>query len=185
MNSPKYYSIFNTAAGHCVIAWSGDVICRFQLPVATSAEAEGLLLARAAFSQRAEPSHAIQGVVEKAKAYFEGSRVDFADAVLGIEGKNPFHTTVYNAVRNLPWGHATTYGALAKELGAGPEGAREVGRAMAANPVPLLVPCHRVLAAGGKLGGFSAAGGVAVKKRMLALEGIFENTADSAQASLF
>ena len=79
---------------------------------------------------------------------------------------------VYAAVRRLGWGETTTYGALAKALGAGPEAARDVGQAMARNPVPLIVPCHRVLAAGGKLGGFSAPGGAAAKRRMLELEGV-------------
>jgi methylated-DNA-[protein]-cysteine S-methyltransferase len=70
------------------------------------------------------------------------------------------------------WGHTTTYGTLAKELGAGPEVARDIGQAMARNPVALIIPCHRVLAAGGKIGGFSAPGGTATKLRMLALEGV-------------
>jgi O-6-methylguanine DNA methyltransferase len=74
--------------------------------------------------------------------------------------------------RHVGWGHTTTYGALAMELGAGPEAARDVGQAMARNPVALIIPCHRVLAAGGKVGGFSAPGGSAAKVRMLELEGV-------------
>jgi methylated-DNA-[protein]-cysteine S-methyltransferase len=69
-----------------------------------------------------------------------------------------------------PWGHTTTYGALAKELGAGPEAARDVGQAMSKNPVALIIPCHRVLAARGKIGGFSAPCGASTKLRMLELE---------------
>ncbi len=72
----------------------------------------------------------------------------------------------------LGWGETTTYGALARALGAGPEAARDVGQAMAHNPVPLIIPCHRVLAAGGKLGGFSAPGGAGTKRRMLEMEGV-------------
>jgi methylated-DNA-[protein]-cysteine S-methyltransferase len=79
------------------------------------------------------------------------------------------------------WGQTTTYGALAKELGAGPQAARAVGEAMARNPIPLIVPCHRVLAAGGELGGFSAPGGTDTKLRMLELEGV----RISQQQSLF
>ena len=75
-------------------------------------------------------------------------------------------------MRRVGWGQTTTYGALAKEVGVGPEAARDVGQAMAKNPVPLIIPCHRVLAAGGKLGGFSAPGGSATKQRMLELEGV-------------
>ncbi len=70
------------------------------------------------------------------------------------------------------WGRTTTYGALAKEVGAGREAARVVGEAMAKNPAPLIIPCHRVLAAGGKIGGFSAPGGSKTKARMLELEGV-------------
>jgi len=76
------------------------------------------------------------------------------------------------AARRVGWGETTTYGALAKALGAGPEAARDVGVAMAKNPVALIIPCHRVLAAGGKIGGFSAPGGAATKRRMLELEGV-------------
>jgi len=72
---------------------------------------------------------------------------------------------IYEAARRVAWGYTTTYGNLAKELGAGPEAARDVGKAMARNPVALIIPCHRVLAAGGKVGGFSAPGGSAAKRR--------------------
>jgi methylated-DNA-[protein]-cysteine S-methyltransferase len=77
----------------------------------------------------------------------------------------------------------TTYGALAKEIGAGPEAARDVGTAMAKNPVPLIIPCHRVLAAGGQVGGFSAPGGSARKSRMLELEGVRMAPPEPAQRS--
>ena len=76
-------------------------------------------------------------------------------------------------MRALGWGETTTYGELAKKLGASSwEGARDVGEAMGRNPVPVVIPCHRVLAAGGKLGGFSAHGGAATKAKLLALEGV-------------
>jgi methylated-DNA-[protein]-cysteine S-methyltransferase len=88
------------------------------------------------------------------------------------------------STRRVGWGHTTTYGTLAKELGAGPEAARDVGQAMAKNPVALLIPCHRVLAAGGKIGGFSAPGGSAAKIRMLALEGVDLEPPPPAQQSL-
>ena len=86
--------------------------------------------------------------------------------------QEPFLARIYAAARQLRWGETTTYGGLAKALGAGPEAARDVGQAMAQNPVALIIPCHRVLAAGGKLGGFSAPGGAATKRRMLELEGV-------------
>ena len=91
---------------------------------------------------------------------------------LDLGEQDPFFERVYTAARRVGWGRTTTYGALAKGLGAGPEAARDVGQAMAKNPVALMIPCHRVLAAAGKVGGFSAPGGSAAKVRMLALEGV-------------
>ena len=90
---------------------------------------------------------------------------------------------IYAAARRVGWGHTTTYGALAKELDAGPEAARDVGQAMARNPVAVIIPCHRVLAAGGQVGGFSAPGGSAAKRRMLALEGVHLDPPPPAQQS--
>ena len=102
---------------------------------------------------------------------------------LDLGEQDPFFERVYAAARQVGWGRTTTYGALAKELGAGPEAARDVGQAMAKNPVALIIPCHRVLAAGGKVGGFSAPGGSAAKIRMLALEGVQVEPPRSAQQS--
>ena len=97
--------------------------------------------------------------------------------------QDPLFQRIYAAARLVGWGRTTTYGALAKELGAGPEAARDVGQAMANNPVALIIPCHRVLAAGGKVGGFSAPGGSAAKIRMLALEGVHVEPAPPVQQS--
>ena len=110
--------------------------------------------------------------VAAAKRYFEGNETDFAQLELDLDGQDEFFKRVYAAARRIQWGRTTTYGALAKELGGGAETARDVGQAMARNPIPLIIPCHRVLAAGGKIGGFSAPGGAAAKIRMLGLEGI-------------
>ena len=109
--------------------------------------------------------------IAAARRYFKGEPVDFSDVSLDLGEQDQLFTAIYTATRALRWGETTTYGALAKALGAGPETARDVGQAMAKNPVPLIIPCHRVLAAGGKVGGFSAPGGAASKIRMLALEG--------------
>ena len=98
--------------------------------------------------------------------------VDFSGFTVDLDGQDEFFRRIYAAARQLRWGQTTTYGALAKELGAGPEAARDVGQAMAKNPVSLIIPCHRVLAAGGKIGGFSAPGGSTTKTRMLELEGV-------------
>jgi methylated-DNA-[protein]-cysteine S-methyltransferase len=103
--------------------------------------------------------------------------------MLDLDDQDAFFQRIYAAARQIGWGQTTTYGTLAKQLGVGPEAARDVGQAMASNPVPLIIPCHRVLAAGGKLGGFSAPGGSSTKARMLALEGVLVEPARPAQRS--
>jgi methylated-DNA-[protein]-cysteine S-methyltransferase len=118
------------------------------------------------------------------KRYFCGEKIDFSTIAVDLDGQEAFFKKIYAATRRLGWGETTTYGTLAKELGAGPEAARDVGVAMARNPVPLIIPCHRVLAAGGKVGGFSAPGGAASKVRMLELEGVKLGPPEPAQRSL-
>lgn len=105
---------------------------------------------------------------EAIKRYFDGHEVSF-DAQPALEDCPPFFARVYDACRRISYGQVVTYGELARMVGR-PGAARAVGAAMAGNPVPLIVPCHRVVAANGRLGGFSAAGGTALKRRLLALE---------------
>jgi methylated-DNA-[protein]-cysteine S-methyltransferase len=165
------YAVFETALGFCAIAWNEAGITRFQLPARTAGAAERTLLGRLPGAAPHTPPPRVAETIEAARRYFLGERMDFADCAVHLEQDELF-TRIYAAARRIGWGAATTYGTLAKELQLGPEGARDVGRAMAQNPVPLIIPCHRVLAAGGKLGGFSAPGGTATKIRMLAIEGI-------------
>ena len=120
-------------------------------------------------------------VVAAAKRYFDGEETDFSHVRLDLGGRDAFFAQIYDALRRVGWGRTTSYGALAKELGAGREAARDVGQAMATNPVPLIIPCHRVLAAGGKIGGFSAPGGSTTKMRMLELEGVRVQPPQAAQ----
>ena len=94
-----------------------------------------------------------------ASRYFSGEPTDFSAVPLDLRDEDPFFVQIYDALRRVGWGRTTTYGALAAAVGASREAARDVGQAMAKNPMPLLIPCHRVLAAGGRLGGFSAPGG--------------------------
>ncbi|CAH1654301.1 methylated-DNA--[protein]-cysteine S-methyltransferase [Chelatococcus asaccharovorans] len=165
------YSIFETAAGFCGIAWNESGITGFQLPSRSAATAERDCLRRLAEAEPGDPPPVVAATIAAARRYFEGEPVDFSDVTLDLGEQDPMFTAIYAATRALRWGETTTYGALAKLLGAGPEAARDVGQAMAKNPVPLIIPCHRVLAAGGKVGGFSAPGGAQSKIRMLALEG--------------
>jgi methylated-DNA-[protein]-cysteine S-methyltransferase len=102
-----------------------------------------------------------------------GEPVDFSAVPVDFSVLDPFRRALYETMRSLAWGETTTYGELARQVGlTNWEGAREVGEAMGRNPVPVVIPCHRVLAAGGKIGGFSAPGGAKTKAKLLALEGV-------------
>jgi methylated-DNA-[protein]-cysteine S-methyltransferase len=164
--------VFDTPGGFCGIAWNDRGISRFQLPTSSAAETGRLLLRRIAGAQPADPPPEVAAAVAAARRYFAGQAVDFTGFALDLGHQDPFFNKIYDTVRQIGWGQTTTYGALAKTLGAGPEAARDVGQAMAKNPVPLIIPCHRVLAAGNKIGGFSAPGGAGSKQHMLELEGV-------------
>jgi methylated-DNA-[protein]-cysteine S-methyltransferase len=166
------YHVFETAAGFTAIAWTPAGISAVRLPASTRNEAERALLRRLPEASPAVPAGRIAEIVEMMKRYFAGEHVTFDDLPVDLGEQEPFFAKVYGAVRKLGWGETTTYGAVAKALGAGPEAARDVGQAMANNPVPLIIPCHRVTKAGGAVGGFSAPGGSVAKARMLALEGV-------------
>jgi methylated-DNA-[protein]-cysteine S-methyltransferase len=187
MNPPAatiFATVFATAAGTCGIVWRGDgAIVRFHLP-RPAAEATRAIARRFEGEIVSDPPEPVGVVIAAVRAYFDGTPTDFGDAALDPGAPDDFQDRVYAHVRRIRWGETTTYGAVATALGAPPEAAREVGRAMARNPLPLLVPCHRVLAAGGRIGGFSAPGGAATKLRMLALEGIDLAPPLPAQGSL-
>ena len=165
------YQLFATANGHAAIAWNAKGVSALRLPASTPDAAERSLLRRLPDAVRVTPPPAVAAVIAAAQRYFVGEQTDFSEVPVDLGEQEPLFAQIYAAVRRLGWGETTTYGAVAKALGVGPEAARDVGRAMALNPVPLIIPCHRVLAAGGKVGGFSAPGGADSKAKMLALEG--------------
>ncbi|RBP12284.1 methylated-DNA-[protein]-cysteine S-methyltransferase [Roseiarcus fermentans] len=165
-------AVFETPFGWCAIAWSEVGVTRFALPAPTAIAAERGLKRRSPALGAGAPPPAIAEAVERTRRYFAGEATDFVDVPLDLGDREPFFAQVYQALRRVGWGCTTTYGALAAEVGGPREAARDVGRAMATNPTPLLIPCHRVLAAGGRLGGFSAPGGAETKARMLRLERI-------------
>jgi methylated-DNA-[protein]-cysteine S-methyltransferase len=175
------YHVFETAMGFCAIAWSDAGVSRFQLPTRTAEAAERLMRRRAFGAEPGALPENVAAVVEAAKRYFDGEETDFSQVQLDLAGQDAFFAQIYDALRRVGWGRTTTYGALAKEVGAGRERARDVGEAMARNPTPLIIPCHRVLAAGGKIGGFSAPGGSKTKTRMLELEGVGVHPPEAAQ----
>jgi methylated-DNA-[protein]-cysteine S-methyltransferase len=113
----------------------------------------------------------IANLIAKLKLYAAGEKVEFTDTPLSLDHLTTFGTSVIAACRRIPWGGTSTYGELAAECGS-PGAARAVGSVMAKNRYPLIVPCHRVLAAGGDLGGYSAPDGLAMKRRLLAMENV-------------
>jgi methylated-DNA-[protein]-cysteine S-methyltransferase len=176
------YQVIETASGFAAIAWNGTGITSFRLPEGSAAAAERAVLKRLPDAVPGEPPEDIALTIDAARRYFAGEETDFSEARLDLGAQQPLFTKIYDAVRQLGWGETTTYGAVAKALGEGPEVARDVGQAMAANPIPLIIPCHRVLAAGGKIGGFSAPGGSDSKMKMLAIEGVDLTPPAPAQA---
>jgi len=182
-DTAHHYLIFETAGGFCGIAWNNVGITRFQLPTKSAEATQRVLRRRTPGAKPGAPTPEVVQAVDAVKRYFEGEETDFSGFTLDLGEQDPFFERIYAAARRVGWGHTTTYGALAKELGAGPEAARDVGQAMANNPVALIIPCHRVLAAGGKVGGFSAPGGSAAKTRMLELEGVHVEPPRPAQQS--
>lgn len=177
------YHLFETAAGFVALGWNDAGISALRLPATSEQEAARALLRRFPDAVRTEPPLRIRGVVDAVVRYFAGERIDFRATPIDMGPQSPFFEQAYALVRKLEWGETTTYGAVAKALGAGPEYARDVGQAMANNPVPLIVPCHRVTGAGGKIGGFSAPGGSMSKARMLELEGVVIDAAPAPKAA--
>ena len=182
-HTAHHYFIFETAGGFCGIAWNNVGITRFQLPTKSAKATEQILLRRMPVAEPGAPTPEVLETVAAVKRYFDGEKTDFSDVKLDLSEQDAFFKQIYAAARQVGWGQTTTYRTLAKELGVGPEAARDVGEAMAKNPVALIIPCHRVLAAGGKIGGFSAPGGLAAKIRMLELEGVHVEPPRSSQRS--
>src|SRR5262249_27222535 len=125
----------------------------------------------AAVGQAEEIPQWAASLVVRLKLFAGGETVDFADVPLSLEHLTTFGKRVIAACRQIPWGQTKTYGDLAAECGS-PGAARAVGSVMAKNRYPLIVPCHRVLAAGGDIGGYSAPDGLTMKRRLLAMEGV-------------
>jgi O-6-methylguanine DNA methyltransferase len=171
------YSLFETPFGTCGIAWCEPAcadcppaIILLQLPEATPKKTESRIAQKLGVRQPGVPPRHIAAIIEKIRLHLRGEVQDFRDVAIRLEGAAPFARQVYEAVRKIPPGQTRTYGEIAKALGL-PSAAQDVGQALSKNPIPIIVPCHRVSAAGGKPGGFSAYGGRATKAKLLALEG--------------
>ncbi len=167
------YCMFETALGACAIAWrqkgNQAAVTFLKLPEATAEQTESMI-AQSSGGRPAAPPPEIAEVVRRVCKHLRGEVQDFRDVAIDLEGTAPLAQRVYEAAREIPPGEVRTYGEVARASGCA-GGARAVGQALGRNPIALIIPCHRVLAAGGRPGGFSAYGGHAAKARLLALEG--------------
>jgi len=162
------YVIFQTKWGYFGLAGTKYALCRTQLPGPELKKIESLLLKKLPSAQFDETFFKI--LQKQITAYFEGSYVNFSPEIpIALDGLGIFSRKVLIACREIEFGQKITYSGLAKKTGR-PAASRAVGNAMAKNPLPLIIPCHRVLRTDGKMGGFSAPGGISFKKRMLTLE---------------
>ena len=174
------FTLFDTSIGRCGIAWSERGILGVQLPESREAETRARLLRDYPDTVEASPPPDIQRALDHIVALLAGEAADLSIAVLDMHRVPPFHRRVYEVARTIPPGATLSYGELAKQMGTGGS-ARSVGQALGRNPFAIVVPCHRVLAASGKIGGFSANGGIATKLRMLSIEAALA----SGQGALF
>jgi methylated-DNA-[protein]-cysteine S-methyltransferase len=164
------FSLFETAIGPCGIAWAERGIVAVQLPEARAQTTRARLIARFPGVREAPPPPEVARAIDAIVALLRGEVSDLSGIVLDLDRIGPFERKVYEIARSIGPGATLTYGEIATRLG--DRGlARDVGQALGRNPFPLIVPCHRVLAAGGKVGGFSANGGVTTKLRLLSIEG--------------
>ncbi len=177
------YTLFRTAIGHCGIAWGARGVVALQLPEANESATLARLLRRHSGAGSRRPAFEIQRTVDDIVALLAGEPRDLKHVRLDMTQVPPFHQSVYAVVRNIAPGQTRSYGEVAALCG-DRHAARAVGQAMARNPIPIIVPCHRVLAAGGKSGGFSANGGVTTKLRLLAIEGARPGSAAASGGNL-
>src|SRR5450631_2216173 len=168
------FAIFDTAIGRCGIVWGPRGINGVQLPMGNEDKTRTRIRQVHGDIAEALPSADVQRAINGIVELLEGQPNDLADVVLDLDGIPAFNRDVYDIARRIPPGKTLTYGDIAKQLG-GVEKSRDVGQALGRNPCPIVVPCHRVLAAGGRPGGFSANGGVVTKLKMLAIEGAVVN----------
>jgi methylated-DNA-[protein]-cysteine S-methyltransferase len=164
------FAVFETAIGWCGIAWGERGIVGVQLPEPQAQGTRARVQRRHPGLKELTPPPAVQHAIDDIVRLFQGESTDLTAVPLDMAPVEPFNQRVYEVARTIPPGQTLTYGEIAARIGE-PRMAREVGQALGQNPFSIIVPCHRVVAAGGKTGGFSARGGVATKLKMLALEG--------------
>jgi len=174
------WAFFDTALGRCAIAWTERGIAAVQLPEGRDTATRARVTLRVPDAAESVPPRGVQRAIDDIARLFAGEARALDSHELDWEGVAPFPRRVYEAARAIPAGHTSTYGELAKRMGE-PRKARAVGQALGRNPFAVVVPCHRVLGADGRLGGFSAGGGAGTKQRLL----VFESAYAPRQEALF
>jgi methylated-DNA-[protein]-cysteine S-methyltransferase len=164
------FALFDTAIGRCGIVWSPRGIAGVQLPERSEAATRNRLLRRFPAAREASPRDDIEHAIDDIGALLSGERRDLNHVAIDFGEAPEFYRRVYEVARRIPAGATLSYGEVAERMGDRAL-ARDVAEALSQNPCPIIVPCHRVLAAGGKPGGFSATGGVATKLQLLTIEG--------------
>ena len=163
-------ALFETALGVCGLAWGPDGLTGVQLPEGDAGQTQARLSRRYPEMDFVEPSAEAMEAMARIAAYLAGAADDLRDLAIDLAGVGAFDRNVYEEARAIPPGETITYGALAARLG-DPAQARAVGQSLGRNPWPIIVPCHRITAAEGRMGGFSAPGGQATKLKLLEIEG--------------
>ena len=168
------FALFETTIGHCGIVWSERGVAGVQLPERNVHATRNRILRRFPGAREAVPPDVVLRAIDDIVALLGGEPRDLTHVTLDTEDMAAFNRRVYAIARTIPPGATLSYGEIAERLGDRAL-ARDVGQALGQNPIPIIVPCHRVLAAGGKTGGFSAPGGVVTKLRLLTIEGAQPN----------
>jgi len=167
------YALFETAIGACGIAWSERGIVGVQLPEPSLDTMRARLRRRHPGARELEPTGDVAAAIVEIRALLDGETRDLSRLALDLRDVPAFHARVYELALAIPRGRTSSYGEIATRLG-DPTLARAVGQALGRNPIPIIIPCHRVVGAGTWDGGFSGAGGVATKRRLLEIEGARE-----------
>ena len=165
------WALFDTSLGRCGIAWSARGVLAVQLPESTDQATRARLLRKRPEATEAAPPPHIEAAIEAIVSLFAGEHTDLTGIPLDPAGISAFDQRVYDIARMIPPGQTLTYGDIARRLGDVTQ-SRAVGQSLGRNPFVVIVPCHRVLAAGKKIGGFSASGGTKTKLDLLSIEGV-------------
>ena len=163
------YTIFDTDIGRCSIAWGERGVVALQLPEADDDKTRARMLRRMPGLVDAPPPASVARAIDAIQALLRGEKIDLSSVAVDLDSAEEFNRRVYEVARTIPAGETMTYGEIATRLG-DLQLSRAVGQALGQNPVAIIVPCHRVLGADRKPGGFSAGGGVHTKLKILSIE---------------